>query len=171
MIRSAKKLDQLAAILERKDTLVITEAVKMLRDEQPFEGAVGLLASLYNRTTDKQVRKAVEEFLNDLKDQLAANEIIVEIKKGWNPETMTMLAASCWQSGLDFTEFLPDLAMVFSASDYLTAIECFTVIEESAFHISDERKTGLIEIIKKGTTEASDDKKRLSAELIRVLSI
>jgi len=169
MIRSAKKLEQLSALLERNDNLVISEAVRLLRDEQPFEGAIRLLAALYNRTEDHSVRKAVEEFMNDLKDQSACSEVIAEITKYQEPKTLSMLVASCWQSGLDYSEFLPEIAGLFSECDYLTAIECFTLIEETTFHFPTERKNELIEIIRKGSSTGSDEKKKLLQELVKVL--
>lgn len=170
MIRSSKKLELLAAVLERKDNLVIAEAVNLLRDELPFEGAIGLLTALYNRNHDQFVRRAVEGFMNDIKDQSAGIEVMAEINKDWESETLTMLVASCWQSGLDYTGYLTDFALVFTKCDYLTAIECFTVIEESAFHISLEKKQELVEIIRKGSEEGGDEKQKLTSELIRVLS-
>jgi hypothetical protein len=170
MIRSEKKLEQLSRILEKKDNLLIAEAVRLLRDEPPFEGAIALLAEMYNRTEDQSVRKSVEEFMNDIKDQSACNEVITEINKPWKPQTLRMLVASCWQSGLDYSEFLNNLAVIFTQSDYLTAIECFTVIEESAEQIADEKLIELTKIIKEGSINETEDKKKLSVELIKVLS-
>ena len=170
MIRSDKKLEQLASLLEKKDNMLISEAVRLLRDEPPFEGAIELLTGIYNRTEDQSVRKSVEEFMNDIKDQSACNEVITEINKPWKPETLRMLVASCWQSGLDYSEFLHNLAIIFSTSDYLTAIECFTVIEESSEQITDDKLLELTKIIKEGSLNESEDKKKLSLELIKVLS-
>ena len=170
MIRSDKKLEQLASVLEKKDNMLIAEAVRLLRDEPPFEGAIALLTGFYDRTEDQPVRKSVEEFINDIKDQSACNEIITEINKPWKPETLRMLVASCWQSGIDYSEFLHNLAIIFATSDYLTAIECFTVIEESSEQITDDKLLELTKIIKEGSLNESEDKKKLSLELIKVLS-
>jgi hypothetical protein len=169
MIRSEKKLQQLAAVLKKKDNILISEAVELLRDEQPFEGAIGMLTDLYDRSDDSSVRKTVREFMNDLKDQTAVIEVITEIKKAWKPETKSMLVSSCWQSGLDYTDHISDLAQIFSECDFLTAVECFTVIEESADQLTSGIRNELTKIITEGSSGATDEKKKLTLELIKVL--
>jgi hypothetical protein len=169
MIRSEKKLQQLAAVLGRNDNILISEAVRLLREEQPFEGAIGLLTALYDRSDDSSVRKAVGEFMNDLKDQTAAVEVISEIRKEWRPGTISMLVSSCWQSGLDYTDYISDLAGIFAKCDFATAVECFTVIEESIDQLTPGRKNELRIIISEGLDCMSDEKKKLTLELIKVL--
>jgi hypothetical protein len=44
MIKSEIKLINLASLLQKEDETLITQAVEMLREEEPFEGAIGLLA-------------------------------------------------------------------------------------------------------------------------------
>ena len=51
-----------------------------------------------------------------------------------------MLVSSCWQSGLNYSEYSTDLAEVFLKGDYVTAIECLTVIEESVNELSKAEK-------------------------------
>jgi hypothetical protein len=169
MIRSEKKLQQLAAVLEKNDILLISEAVRFLRDEQPFEGAIGLLASLHDRSDDSSIRKAIGEFMNDLRDQTAVVEVIAEIRKKWRPETMSMLVSSCWQSGLDYTEYISDLAKIFAKSDFATAVECFTVIEEALDQVTSGTRDELKIIISDVGDDVSDEKKKLTLELIKVL--
>ena len=43
--------------------------------------------------------------MNDLKDQSVSKEIITEIRKPFKPSTIRMLVSSCWQSGLDYSEY------------------------------------------------------------------
>ena len=47
--------------------LLLLKLLRLLRDEQPFEGAIGLLTSFYDKTDDFAIRKTIEEFMNDLK--------------------------------------------------------------------------------------------------------
>jgi predicted DNA-binding protein len=90
MIRSGKKLADLETVINNKDNFIIREAIGLLRDDQPFEGAIGILTSLYNNTDDYLIRKAVEEFMNDLKDQSASEEVMNEIRKKWKADTISM---------------------------------------------------------------------------------
>ena len=131
MIKSANKIKELEEILNKDNNIVITEAIELLRQEKPFEGAIGLLTAFYDKTDDFLIRKTIAGFMNDIKDQTVCYEVINEIRKQWKSDTISMLVSSCWQSGLNYSDFSVDLAKVFLVGDYITAIECLTVIEES----------------------------------------
>jgi hypothetical protein len=169
MIRSGKKLTELDAVINKKDNLLICEAIGLLRDEQPFEGAIGLLTSLYNRTDDHLIRKAVEGFMNDLKDQSACIEVINEIRKKWKAGTISMLVSACWQSGLDYSEYTADFANIFLEGDYVTAIECLTVIEESVHKLNQESRDAVIKIIGNNPLPSITEKAELFNELLSIL--
>jgi hypothetical protein len=168
MIKSEKKLKELSQILDKDSNIVITKAIDLLRQETPFEGAIGLLTALYDKTTDYSIRKTISDFMNDLKDQTACDEVIIEIRKDWNPDTISMLVSSCWQSGLNYAGYSADLAKVFLNGDYVTAVECLTVIEESVHELTRSEKNELIKILTEGPA-TPDEKKVLAFELISIL--
>ena len=169
MIKSEKKLKELAEILRRGNSLFITEAIKSLREEEPFEGAIGLLVAFYNDTSDRSGLRIVEDFLNDLKDKSVRAEVIAEIRKPWNSNTINMLVSSCWQSGLDYSDYMADMAKIFLEGDYATAVECMTVIEESVKHSSRKRKDEIISIVEESPLSVMNDKITLTRELISIL--
>jgi hypothetical protein len=169
VIRSEKKLRELSATLKKKNILLISEAIKLLRDEEPFEGAIGLLASFYDETKEKPAKHVIEEFFNDLKDKSARSEVVTEIRKPWEAGTISMLVASCWQSGLDYSDYLTDMARVFLKGDYVTAIECMTVIEESVHCSNRERKDEIIKIINESPLSGVNEKSAITLELISIL--
>ena len=127
------------------------------------------LAGLYDVTEDISVQNAIRDFLNDLKDQSVSTEVIQEIRKPFRQETLSMLVSSCWQSRLDYSEFSDDIINTFLTSDYIVALECLTVIEESAFRLSREKKNEMIEYIGKYTGKFSSEKEDLTKELIYIL--
>ena len=147
----------------------ISETIKSLREEEPFEGAIGLLTSLYNETEDKTLQRTIEEFFNDLKDPSVRSEVIAEVIKPWKSNTISMLVASCWQSGLDYSDYLADITKVFLKGDFLTAIECMTVIEESLHSTSRERKDEIINILMESPVSHINEKAPLTLELITIL--
>lgn len=170
MIKSEKKLNELATLINKGNTNLIVNAIEILRDDHPFEGAIGVLTSFYDKTDDYSVRKSIEGFMNDLKDQTACPEVINEIRKELKNETISMLVSSCWQSGLDYSEFAADLALVFLKGDYVTALECLTVIEESAPELSSDKKEQIIKLVKSSPLSSEGTKKSLSIELISILA-
>jgi hypothetical protein len=169
MIKSRQKVEELIKILDLDNNIVITEAIELLRQEKPFEEAIGLLTSYYDKTNDRSVRKSIAGFMNDLKDQSACAEVIKEIRKEWKPDTISMLVSSCWQSGLNYSDFSIDLAKVFLQGDYVTAIECLTVIEESVQEMSKERKNEVIKLIEENPFPRANEKSTLTLELISIL--
>jgi len=170
MIRSEQKLANLSALLDKDNNIMIIQAIKLLREELPFEGAIGLLASFYDKTDDSSVRKTIEGFMNDIKDQSACAEVINEIKKQWKADTISMLVSSCWQSGLNYSEFSRDLTDVFLKGDYITAIECLTVIEESVDDLTRNTRDDLIKIIEDAPLSPVPEKRPLALELISILN-
>lgn len=169
MIKSDKKLNRLSATIGRKNILAITEAIRELRNEEPYEGAIELLATLYDNTDDRGLHRIIEEFFNDIKEKSARPEIIAEIRKPWKQDTINMLVSSCWQSGLDYSEFLDDLITVFIRGDYATSVESMTAIAESLSNCSRKRKNELIKMIEDSPLTGTNEKSALSLELISIL--
>lgn len=170
MIKSDAKLKKLSEVFRMNNQKLISDAIDLLRDEQPFTGAIGLLAELYNRTTSHEIRSSIEAFLNDIKDQSAAPEVISEISQGWKPETTRMLVASCWQSGLDYSSYSMEITSVFMSADYATAVECLTVIEESAPALSEKQKHELLDFIDNKKQLLKPEMSGLALELKSILA-
>jgi len=147
----------------------IRQAILDLRNHEPFEGAIGLLASFYDTSDDNSIRKTINDFMNDLKDNTASDEVMKEIRKPYKLDTTLMLISSCWQSGLDYSEYLDDLVDIFLTSDFIVSIECLSVIEESASHLSEPKKQSAIEHIERYPVSSVQEKAALTSELICVL--
>jgi predicted DNA-binding protein len=168
MVKSEKKLKNLEDLLKKNDPALINRAIEMLREEEPFEGAIALLASCYDENEAPLIRRAIENFMNDIKDQSLRPEIIEEIKKDFKPETKTMLVSSCWQSRLDYSGFSYDLASAFLNNSYSVAVECFTVIEESIPMMDTKAKNKIVELIKVNQPDG-DIKRSLADQLLSLL--
>ena len=80
-----------------------------------------------------------------------------------------MLVSSCWQSGLDYSGWASDFAMIFTWSDYETAIECFTVIEGCADLIPRKTRDHIIILLREYKEAGSEEKSALTKELVSVL--
>jgi hypothetical protein len=170
MITSEKKVRDLTIKLNDKSTATVIAAIDSLRNLDPFSGAVHLLANLYDSTEINIVRDHIRSFLNDLKEVSVRSEVIAEINGSHHPDTLAMLVSSCWQSGLDYSEWSPDLVLLFCNSDFITALECFTVLEESSHTLPAGMKKELISILKENDNNKIPEKSALRRELISILS-
>jgi hypothetical protein len=169
MTSPENKRKELEHILKKENFVSIGNAIKKLRNEPPFKGAIGLLISFYDETDSNSVKKLITEFLNDLKEHALREEVMAAVKTKIKPDTLCMLVSSCWQSGLNYADYTLDFAEIFVAGDYMTAVECFTVIESSAVNITRSKKDEVIRIINEGMNEISSDKQNLAIELISIL--
>lgn len=163
------KRKELEHILSRENFVRIAEAIKILRNDSPFVGAIALLVSYYDQSDNNSIRKLIREFLNDLKDQASCSEVVAEIKKDIKPETLRMVVSSCWQSGLNYAPHSADFATLFISGDYMTAIECFTVIESSVHSMNRAKKDEIIRMIRERLVSGTDEKEALALELISLL--
>jgi hypothetical protein len=169
MIESGKKFSELEIKLKSKNNKVVSDAVISLRNGDPFRGAIGLLATLFDITNDLIIKDLIINFMNDIKEPEARLEVVNEIMKPYNSETITMLVSSCWQSGLDYSGFAVEFAEIFIRGDYLTALECFTVMEESVQNMPDLKKSELINLLEKSGKNNSAEKYTLLQALITIL--
>jgi hypothetical protein len=170
MIEPGKKLKDLSVRLNDKNDSIVISAIKSLRNENPFYGAIQLLAETFNRCDNPVIKDLIRNFMNDVKESGVRGEVIAEIRKSYSPGTIGMLVSSCWQSGLDYTEYAHDLTAIFIKSDYEVAVECFTVIEESAPRVPGKVRAEMISLLKEKTAKATKEKAALTLELISVLS-
>jgi len=171
MIKSEKKLTALRQVLENGKHADIEHAIVTLRNTAPFEGAILLLASFYDTTADESVQLIISEFFNDLKDNSLTAEVVEALLAAKNPETTAMLAASCWQSGLDYSAHAGALADLFLMEDFKTSLECFTILDNSSSLIPDEVRKVIISMLEKEEKNQEKAKQQLTNELISVLKI
>jgi len=169
MTPTEKKLNELRAILSNNNSLKISNAVKLLRNEPPLTGAIGLLVSYYDGAASESARQIIKQFMNDLKYMSSRSEVMAEIRKTYSPGTIEMLVSSCWQSGLDYSEFWSDFTGLFLEANYMTALECFTVIESSMHNLTRESKDHIIKIINDNSPAIAEEKKALARELISLM--
>jgi hypothetical protein len=170
MAFSDKRLIELGRRLDNSNPEIVKGTIISLRSEDPFSGAIRLLVETFDKTDNGEIRDKIREFMNDLKESALRDEVVIEIKKDYKPETIKMLVSSCWQSGLDYSLYGPDLAHVFNKSEYSVALECFTVIEESSQNLSRKIKDQIILVLKENEKAITDEKSALLAELISVLN-
>jgi len=169
MLKSEKKLAELNKILTNGKYNEINDRISILRVEEPFEGAIRLLAHFYDETKDDGLKRIISAFFNDMKERSGRAEVMEAISAAGNPSSKAMLVSSCWQSGLDYSEYAVSLADAFMAGDYLTSLECFTVFDTCAGSISDNDRTAIIFRLEKEISGYDAPSQKLAGELVALL--
>ena len=166
MKESEENFKNLANILKNGDEKIIIEAIESLRYEEPFDGALKMLAEFYDNTENNEIGKNIEKFFNDLKNNRLKAEVIETCRLPLKQSTIKMVVSSCWQSGLDYSDFLEDFAFLFVQTDFETAMECLTVIEEMFVNVDAEQRKKIALIIKK---TGNKEKKLMAKGLLETL--
>ena len=169
MQKSEKKLAELGRVLDSGNHNEINKRINHLRMEAPFVGALTVLALYYDKSDDESIRLAITDFFNDMKDNDGRVEVIESIAVVSRQDSKAMLVASCWQSGLCYSEHAMALVDTFMTGDYMTSLECFTVIDDCSASISDSDRTSII--FKLGNVIETYDtpRKKLAGEMISLL--
>lgn len=156
------------SILRSGNTAAIIETIDEIREK----GTITILPEIFELmldTEDDEVMEACTSLLNDLKSEHATSFLLSALKNQRYRPIRAALVSSCWQSGLDYHEEVPLFTKFLLREDYATAIEAFTVIENSIGDLSDEEIVQLTSALNTGLHEASDNKKKLIREMIAVV--
>jgi hypothetical protein len=156
------------ASLKSNDPLLIPTVLLEIRNS----GSVNLLPDLLNmvnKNTPQQVRNEIVKFISDTKSQEAAPILAESLHKSDFGDYLPALVAACWQSGLDFSKHLRVFAGIFIRGDYISALEAFTVIEESIPNATDSDIFECVRFLKDAECMVGDEKMPLFRELQTVV--
>jgi hypothetical protein len=157
-----------ARALASENTGMAIEAIHEIRNS----GSLTMLPYLFGlirNETPREVRTEVLQLLSEIKKQEAARLIAASFAAHEYGEYLPAFVAACWQSGLDFSEHLDVFARLFIHSDYITALEAFTVLEESMPQASDKARIECIQYIRESEPVVDEIKLPLFRELRKIL--
>jgi HEAT repeat protein len=147
-------------------------AIRSTLKELRIHGKVSILPEIFDLLADQEDEELLLEissFLNDLKDQEAAEQLSRAIISPEYKAVQTPLVAACWQNGLSYGKFIASFVEVVLSGSYTAAIEAFTVIEEAIGELEDKERAKVVTKLKSGMLEADEQKQALISELIKVV--
>ena len=151
------------------DELIVAEGIKILRDSGRPD-TVNIVVDILNESKNEIVSKECIHFLNDIKDQKAAEFLVKAIENKKYKSILKDLVSCAWQNDLDFSHLLETFADVALNEEYIIAYEAFSVIENN-IHKADEVMMNILsEKIKKGLGEAKKEKQPMLKELLDVIN-
>jgi len=133
-------------------------------------GLIPALISLYDASRSKAVTLAIISLVRDLKSQPAVSQLFPALEEITDPAKKRELVAACWQSGLDFSAHLDTFLRIFIRGDYMTALEAFTVIENSLPYLRDtDLLQEYIHWLQEHLPQEGDEKRALATALVSLL--
>ncbi len=135
-------------------------------------GSIKMLPVLFQmikKETPLIIRTEILNLLGEIKSKDAIPVIASSLEQMDFGEQLPGFLAACWQSGLDFSNYLPVFAKLFIESDYLTSLEAFTVLEESFPNATDQARADCLRYLRHSEHLVIDDKLALFRELRKVI--
>ena len=164
-----KKITGLIKGIKSDNEETVLSTIKEIRKEGNTTTLPELI-NLLHTTNNEEIKISVTKLLNDLKDNKAAPLIIDAINNKEYKNINHTLISSCWQSGLDYRNYLNVFVDLAIKSDYNTALEAFTVIENLQKDIDEEEILKAINNIKENIVAGKNQEKQiLLNELIKVI--
>lgn len=163
-----KKPDpQLLKRLRSGEERLVLRALTELRSTG-HTGYVPELLQVMNHSGEN-VRREMVRLLSDIK----AKAVIPLLIEGLNdPELKAVhagIASACWQSGMDYSTHIDVFIRIFLESDYMTALESFSVIEQSLAEMAEPDIRHTRNLILEGLEKISEDKSPLAGELLHLM--
>jgi len=128
-----------------------------------------LLFQMIRKETPLVIRTEILNLVGEIKSQDAVPVIASSLENMDFGDQLPGVVAACWQSGLDFSKYLPVFAKLFIDSDYLTSLEAFTVLEESFPNATDQDRMDCIRLLRHSENLVTDEKLTLLRELRKLL--
>ncbi|RUT80071.1 hypothetical protein [Ancylomarina longa] len=154
--------------LQSTDINVFSGCISQLKKGGKTEDIQVLLDLLLDQK-NKEINNLILKFLADVKDKSAVEIITAAISNAKYAAIKKNLLITCWESSLDFGEYLSIFVDCLIHSDFETAFEAFTVIENLTESISDKVKQKQQEKLKNAIAESNEDKKGILHEAIHIL--
>ncbi|MCB0480086.1 MAG: hypothetical protein KDC83_01580 [Flavobacteriales bacterium] len=159
--KESKKVEnRIIAGLASEDEAVVIKTISYAR--QNAEGRhLGILIQLLRETKNENISNEIIALLNDLKDQGAMEPMMDAVLDDANIDIRVFLLQAIWNSRLDAVDFLEPLVNLAIKSDFVTCLECLTIIENFENAPSDEAISAVNTIIKDALMDNSENKELL----------
>jgi hypothetical protein len=168
MDQKNKKIQSLRGKLSSNDTKIVLQSLEQIKEEGEAELIPDLL-QVIDTTEIREIHSKVLEILNNLKSQSAANTLICELDQIESPEIKNNVLSSCWKNGLDYSQHIDQLIDIFIKSEFMNALEAFTIIENSTQNLSNPILEQSVNKIKSNLDSINQEKRPLMMELIHLL--
>ncbi|MDA3823588.1 MAG: hypothetical protein PF450_13395 [Bacteroidales bacterium] len=149
-----------------------SKAILSTLEEIRNEGPISVLPEIFELmliTEDKELISACLALLSDLKSSDAVPVLITALQdKNYIP-IRHLITSACWQNGLDYHENIHVFSKIIQEDDFLTAIEAFTVVENSIGDLDDPSIVKLTDSLQCALEAADEQKNALITELLSAI--
>lgn len=124
---------------------------------------------LLYETKNDETRRELSQFLCDITDPGCIPHIINALRDDRNKSIWNIIISACWQSGLNFSNNLDTFIGIFLKEDYMTALEAFSVIEQSMPYLEEKKRVYYRDQLVQGIDAVDKEKAPLVREMIKIM--
>jgi len=151
-----------------KQNLVIP-VLNHLRQSMHTAAYLPEVIHLLYKTKNIETRWELSQFLSDIKDPGCIPHIIDALRDDRYKSIWNIIISACWQSNLDYSKNLDTFIVIFLKEDYITALEAFSVIEQSLPHLEEQKLGQYRDQLVTGLNKVDKDKAPLVREMIKIM--
>jgi hypothetical protein len=147
---------------------LVDQAIREIREDEDFSIVPDLVDVLLH-ARDPYLITRLTTLLADVKEAEVKNILVSKLVEAGEEEGRANLLRVCWESAIDFSEYLEIFADLLIDGDYITAIEASTVIENLNGDIPAGTRTRVVERLK--NAPARGDRSFLVEDAVHYLSL
>ena len=154
--------------LQSADSLKVIETLEELRVSGK-SADIPFLIELLHLTPDPEIKRKITDLFANLKESDAIPLIVEAIQNQKFAPELKSLVASCWENGLDYSNYLTLFVDLLIDSEFLVAFEAYTVIVNMTAKIDQDKIDAEIDRLEKAMQTTADQKKALILDVIDFL--
>lgn len=114
-------------------------------------------ADLLEALLDKTItRQESEEIFSKLKETHSQKVMVEALQAAQRLSEKRILAAACWECGLDFSEYFTDFVKLATHEDFQLALEALSVVENTEASLPEDVLTAAMEIAQSSKSPNTD---------------
>lgn len=165
-IRIKKELENLSKATTLPEIEKVLETLSEIGNSHTIEPIV----QKYRSVSSEEIRRALQQFLYDIKTYEAVPELIRLMQAEQEPELKKMLISVFWQSALPGDEYLSDFIREAIAGDESVALEVLTVVSNfSAIYPESELFSLMQDLYDAMEREQNEYKRKLLHQLLDII--
>lgn len=154
--------------LQSADSLKVIETLEELRVSGKVSD-IPFLVELLHLTQNPEIKSKIIDLFANLKESDAIPLIVEAIQNQKYAPELKELVASCWENGLDYSNYLTLFVDLLIDSEFLVAFEAYTVIVNMTATIDQAKIDIEIDRLEEAMKTATDEKKALMLDVIDFL--
>lgn len=154
--------------LQSADSIVVIEALDELRVSGKTSD-IPILVEMLHQSKNSEIKAKIAGIFANLKDKDSVPLLIEAIQNQKYAPELKQLVSSCWENGLNYTNYLSLFVDLLIRHDFLVAFEAYTVITNMETTIDQAKIDTEIEKLDQAMHTTADEKKALMLDVIDFL--